>query len=127
MDALHLALSEIRVKATELRESFGDDARARALEWAALRVEQAIRERDDERLTLTEAAARSGYSADHVARLVRDGRLPNVGRHGAPRVRAGDLPSRPGPASPSRIARLPHSAYDPNTDARSLLSRQGER
>ncbi len=126
MDVIRLIIAEIRAKAVELREHFGDDARARALEWAALRIEQATREQDDEPLTLSEAAARSGYSADHLGRLIRDGRLTNVGRHGAPRVRAGDLPSRPTPAS-TDVARIPHGAYDPSTDARSLLSRQGER
>lgn len=126
MDVIRLTVAEIRAKAAELRESFGDDARARALEWAALRIEQAMREHDDEPLTLPEAAARSGYSVDHLGRLVRDGRLANIGRHGAPRVRAGDLPSRPTSAS-TGVARIPHGAYDPSTDARSLLSRQGER
>ena len=38
-------------------------------------------------LTLDAAAARSGYSRDHLARLIRTGVLPNSGRHGAPRLR----------------------------------------
>ncbi len=43
-------------------------------------------------LTLGEAAARSGYSAGHLGRLVRQGTLPNAGRRNAPRIRASDLP-----------------------------------
>lgn len=122
MDVLH-TLSEIRSKAAELRESFGDEARARALEWAALRVERAIREQADEPLTLAQAAARSGYSASHISRLIRDGKLPNLGRRGTPRVRAGDLPIR----ATRRVVARPSLGYDPVADARTLLSRQGGR
>jgi len=48
-------------------------------------------------LTLTEGARRSGYSADHLGRMIREGRIPNAGRPNAPRVRAGDLPRKPAP------------------------------
>ncbi|MDE2782551.1 MAG: hypothetical protein OXK77_06320, partial [Gemmatimonadota bacterium] len=46
-----------------------------------------------------EAARESGYSADHLGRLVRDGRIPNAGRPGAPRIARTDLP-RKAPAEP---------------------------
>ena len=42
-------------------------------------------------LSLTQAAERTGYSAEHIGRLVRQGKLPNVGRKNAPRVRLLDL------------------------------------
>jgi hypothetical protein len=35
---------------------------------------------------LAEASAQSGYSQDHLARLIREGRLPNAGRPHAPRI-----------------------------------------
>ncbi|MGI8497329.1 MAG: hypothetical protein ACR2OG_07090 [Gemmatimonadaceae bacterium] len=89
------AVEEIRDKAQELRDAFGDEARARALEWAALRIEAAQHAGAGELLTLGDAARRSGYSADHLARLVRSGRLPNAGRPHAPRIRLVDLPLRP--------------------------------
>lgn len=47
-------------------------------------------------LTLGEAAAESGYSTDHIRRLIRDGKLPNAGRRHSPLVRRGDLPMKPG-------------------------------
>lgn len=80
-------------------------------------------------LTLTDAAARSGYSRDHLARLVRQHRIPNSGRRGAPRVRLRDLPIRPGvtPAPDAHAgddAELTRRCYDPQTDARSLASRR---
>ena len=72
----------------------------------------------NDHLNLTEAAEASGYSADHLGRLVRDGAIANLGRKNAPRIRRGDLPrkrSAPLPsenrtprfvgASPTQIAR----------------------
>lgn len=116
MDVLAHALDQIRAKAAELRDSFGDEARALTLEWAASLLECAIRKHADERLTLAEAALRSGYSSDHLARLVRDGRVPNAGRRGSPRIRAGDLPAR----APRAVAAPCPRAYDPGADARAI-------
>lgn len=120
MELLQRALAEIHAKAAELRDSFGDEARARALEWAAARFEHALHRLDDEPLTLAEASLRSGYSRDHLARIIREGRVPNAGRRGSPRIRAADLPIRPRPvlAGPTR------SAYDPIADARAIESRR---
>lgn len=43
-------------------------------------------------LTLTDASALSGYSADHLSRLIREGKLANRGRKGKPLVRRSELP-----------------------------------
>lgn len=75
-----------------------------------------------EALSLTRAAAESGYSADHLGRLVREGKLANVGRPNAPRVRRADLPRKPA----RRLASPAVHSYDPSTDARFLLARRGE-
>lgn len=45
---------------------------------------------------LIEAAARSGYSADHIGRLIASGTIENVGRKGKPRIRVSDIPRKPG-------------------------------
>jgi len=71
-------------------------------------------------LTLAEAAIRSGYSEEHLGRLVRQGKIPNAGRRGAPRIPVGDLPRRP----ITRAAGPLSAAYDPVTDARTLLNRR---
>src|SRR5256886_13621235 len=71
MDSLERTLAEIRSKAAELRNSFGDEERARAIEWAASLVERALQEHAEERLTLAEASARSGYSQDRRDPLMR--------------------------------------------------------
>lgn len=57
-------------------------------------LDQAIRASDDELLTLSEAARLSGYTADHLGRLVREGKLANAGRPGAPRIPRGALPRK---------------------------------
>ena len=71
----------------------------------------------DESLNLKQAAAESGYSSDHLGRLVREGKIPNVGRPNAPKIRRQDLPRKPSslrhagpevsliPVTPRQIAR----------------------
>ena len=97
-DPVRERLAEIRAKAEELRQTFGDEARARALEWAAGRVELALAQAEVEPLTLAEASTRSGYSEQHLARLVRAGQIPDQRPPGSKAriyIRASDLPTRP--------------------------------
>ncbi len=49
-------------------------------------------------MNLTQAAEESGYSDDHLGRLVKDGTIPNAGRPGAPLIRRGLLPRKAGVA-----------------------------
>jgi len=88
--------SRFRERAQFLR-SYAPDAEASATIWelAASEIESALLVDGAELLTLQEAAQISGYSADHLGRLVRSGRLPNHGRKHAPRVRRADLPMKP--------------------------------
>jgi hypothetical protein len=78
---------------------------------------------DDQHLTLAQASAESGYSVDHLGRLVREGRLANVGRRRAPRVRRCDLPKK----VRGNFAAVPELPYDIGADARFLRKvRRGE-
>lgn len=71
-------------------------------------------------LTIAEAAQLSGYSVDHLRRLISDRKLRNAGRKGAPRLLASELPKRP-----SRpVASMAEKLYDPATDARFLRVRR---
>jgi len=79
-----------------------------------------IQTADQAVLTLAEAAARSGYSTGHLGRLVRQGKITNAGELRAPRIRVGDLPTRPSAVVAERRPRK----YDPDTDARSLVNRR---
>ena len=74
------------------------ESAARAYEVCAEELENSLARARDELLDLKQASELSGYSVDHLGRLVRDGRLPNRGRPGAPRVARGDLPVKPGRA-----------------------------
>ena len=89
-----------RTQAKALRR-YGGDTPAVALESCAAELEATLRERDETTLSLTEAARESGYSADHLGRLVRDGKIPNTGRPGAPRIARSHLPRKTqAPATP---------------------------
>ena len=90
-----------RTLAKELRR-FGAEPQARALESCADELTEALRATDEELLTLRRAAAESGYSVDHVARLLREGKIPNAGEKSRPRVRRKDLPVRPGKPAEKR-------------------------
>lgn len=61
----------------------------------------------------------SGYSADHLRRLISQGKLRNAGRKGAPKLFLADLPKRP-----QRVAPSQGNSYDPATDARFLRVRR---
>ena len=85
-----------RERAQQLQD-FGADQAAQVWKLAALELGQALRERQDGTLNLREASGESGYSADHLGQLVRDGKIPNAGRPNAPLIRRADLPIKPGP------------------------------
>ena len=89
-----------RKQAKALRR-YGGDTPAVALDRCADDLEATLRERDETTLSLVEAAKESGYSADHLGRLVRDGKIPNAGRPGAPRIARAHLPRKAqAPAEP---------------------------
>ena len=112
--AVYQAVTDIRGKAKELRESFGAEGPARSLEWAAARIEQALRDENDQLLTLPDAAELSGYHPDSLARMVRDGQIPDLrppNSKGMIRIRRADLPIKPG------------RQHTPDADVRELASR----
>lgn len=83
-------------------------------------IEALFESEDGALLTLGEASAHSGYTVDHLSKLVREGKVPNAGRWHAPRIRARDLPRKPG----SKLATSTPHLYDPDTDARALSDRK---
>lgn len=72
------------------------DEAATAWEAAATELESALAESGEQPLNLQAAASESDYSAEHLGRLVRQGKIPNAGRPNAPRIRLSDLPRKPG-------------------------------
>lgn len=107
-------VAEILAKAKEFREAFGAEPQARSLEWAAMQVERALRDESDQLLTLAQAAELSGYHPDSLARMVRDGQIPDLrpgNSKGPIRIRRADLPIKPG------------RHHTPDADVRELASR----
>jgi len=81
-----------RARAAELRAWAAAEGAAVALEHAADELAGALRAEADAPLTLGEASRESGYAVETLAKLLREGRIPNAGRKHAPRIRRGDLP-----------------------------------
>ena len=93
-----------RRQAKALRR-YGGETPAVVLDRCAADLEATLQELDETTLSLVEAASESGYSADHLGRLVRDGKIPNAGRPGAPRIARRHLPRKA--AAVPRLARGP--------------------
>lgn len=58
-------------------------------------MEKFLAARDAELLTLDQAEKESGYSYDHLRKMIAAGTLPNHGRKGKPLVRRSELPKKP--------------------------------
>ena len=95
-----------RRRAKALRR-YGSEPPAVTLERCAAELEDTIVERDETTYSLVEASRESGYSADHLGRLVRDGKIPNAGRPGAPRIALKDLPRKVHVPTEPRLADEP--------------------
>ena len=93
MQALPDLPTHWRSTAEDLRR-YGAGEAAATLVACATELEEAVQDTHSSPLNLQEAAELSGYSADHLGRLVREGKLPNAGREGAPRIRVRDLPRK---------------------------------
>ena len=86
-------VSEWRSAAKLFREH-EQAATAVAYEKCADALEDVLAQENEAALTLQEAASESGYSADHLGRMVREGRIPNAGEPNAPRIAKKDLPRK---------------------------------
>jgi hypothetical protein len=87
-------------------------AAATAFRVAAAELTASLRAGAEEALSLEAAARESGYSSESLRHMVRDGKVPNAGRRGAPLIRRADLPRRPQRHS---------SSYDAGEDALALV------
>ena len=88
------SLAERWLCAAETLESAFDERGAALYRHLAAELQEALRESEGELLTLSQAAAESGYSESRIRHLVSDGTIPQAGERGRPRVRRGDLPSK---------------------------------
>jgi len=95
-------------------KAYGDERAATWLTQAATDVREAVLEWNEEVLGIPDAARESGYSADRLRELVREGEIPNAGRPHKPQVKRADLPKK-AKARASSIARQPSREH--NADA----------
>ena len=122
------ALRDLTAQWTEDAERmkrYGAEQQAQALLRAAGDVLHALSTVEDDTLSLADAAKESGYTADHLGRLVRQGTIENVGRKNAPRIRRRDLPRKPAASEtiPLREQKDTHRMGTPRRRiARAILS-----
>jgi hypothetical protein len=95
MTTLYALPSSWRERAELLRRHGADEA-AKTAERLAGELEAAFSDESDAALTIAQAVAESGYSADHLTRQIRAGKIPNSGRPHAPRILRAHLPHKPG-------------------------------
>jgi hypothetical protein len=103
---------------------------AAAFRRAADQLEAVLQSADAKPLTLEQAAAESGYSVDHLGRLIRQRRIPNAGRKNAPRILRSDLPRKASSCRDSLPARgdcLHLVGADPRQVARALVTASKEK
>jgi hypothetical protein len=63
-------------------QQFGDSNSARLWQLAAVELERALEALGEETLSLTEAARLSGFTADHLGSLVKQGKIPEQSSEG---------------------------------------------
>jgi hypothetical protein len=121
-------LAHWRAHAAEI-EAYAQPAAA-AFRRAADQLEGALQSTYTELLTLEQAAVESGYSADHLGRLIRQRRIPNAGRKNAPRIVRSDLPRKASSCRdslPERADCLHLVGADPRQVARALVTASKEK
>jgi hypothetical protein len=85
-------LDRWRKEIADLRSMYFDEGRAALTARHLTELENALNLQSNELLTLAEASRLSGYTEDHLGRLVRDGKIANAGREHVPRIRRADVP-----------------------------------
>ncbi|MFH1764479.1 MAG: hypothetical protein ABIF09_09835 [Gemmatimonadota bacterium] len=88
---------EFRGNARAARRLAGSEAAAHVWEAAAVEVEQRLQESFLEPLTLEVAVSESGYTRNHLNRMLREKKLPNSGTDADPRILRMHLPRKPWP------------------------------
>lgn len=100
-------LTELRAKWSQnlaVFSRYGIETPERIVREFLADLESLERASSVEAVTLKEASLIGGYSIDHLQRLVASQQIENVGRKGKPRIRRGDVPTRPGHRLPTDTA-----------------------
>lgn len=81
-----------RAEVGNLSSLYFDERVSRIVSRLADELSEALESDNNELLTLEQAATESGYSSEHLGRMVRTGKLANAGRSRSPRIRRAELP-----------------------------------
>ena len=102
------------LKLADQQDQLGAPSQASTLRYCADQLETGLKAEDATLLTLQEAAAESGFSPDHLGRLVREGKIPNAGRPGAPQIARRDLPIKLKPRVPAvaEVAAISQTSFE---------------
>jgi hypothetical protein len=98
---------------------------AKLIEAILADLEAVARAEAAQALTLDEAARESGYSAEHLGKLLRVGTIPNAGRKNAPRILRRHLPYKPSALRGSTLAPQLVGAT-PGQIARAVVTSSGD-
>lgn len=120
--SLYEFAQDLENEADRLRSRYDDDRLAALCETHAREVRERVDDWLNEPLTLQQAVAESGYSSDRLGTLVREGRLPNAGESGSPRIRRRHLPRKVEHCA-SAPANSPANGADPAVPSRSQMAR----
>ncbi len=107
----------------EAARRIGADGQAKTLEVCAADLEEALRLQGDDALDLRVASRESGYTAEHLGRLIRKGRILNAGTSTRPRILRRDLPRKPPTVARARPGLQVHQA-SPSQIVRALRKEQ---
>jgi hypothetical protein len=89
-------VAELRTDADRRATLWPGDPLTSALTAIADELESRAHNHEMELLTIEQAAVESGYTTEHLYRAVNEGKIPNGGQPGAPRICRGDLPRKAG-------------------------------
>ena len=79
----------------ETLERCGHESTGKLIQRLTVELEEALRDDQEEILTLAGAALATGLSSEHLRKMVASGAIPNAGERGRPRICRRDLPVRP--------------------------------
>ena len=86
--------AELRAEAERRKSLWPGDPLVTALPEIARQIEEHAQAHSLESLTVAEAAKESGYSPDRLYRLLKTGRIEDVGTGSSRRIRRADLPRK---------------------------------
>lgn len=93
-EALATVIATWQAEAAQLDERYGQAALSRLTLKHVEDIQRALDAIITATVSLAEASTASGYSADHLGRLIRESKVTNYGTKARPRVKLNELPRK---------------------------------